>query len=70
MAALLRLAPGTDIAVPLTLGLREAFLDREPADRAALFADVLRRLALPGLCGGDPAKATALLGALDHSAGC
>lgn len=43
VAALLRLADGTDAAALVLLGLREAFLDGKPGDRAAAFGDVYRR---------------------------
>lgn len=64
MADLLGLADGTDAATLLLLGLREAFLDGKPDDRAAAFADVYRRLALPGMDDAGRGKAEAVLGSL------
>jgi hypothetical protein len=49
IVALLRMAEGTPLAGALRIGLHDRFLDDEPADHAAVFADAYRRLALPGL---------------------
>ncbi len=55
MAALLQLADGTDVAVPLRLGLRERFLPADggpgvpESERTADLADRYRKLAMPGL---------------------
>ena len=64
IAALLRLATGTDAATLLLLGLREAFLDDQPRDRVGAFADVYRRLALPVLDGETTERAKAVLDSL------
>ena len=49
IVALLRLADGSALAGALGIALREAFLSNDPADHAATFAGVYRRLAAPGL---------------------
>lgn len=64
IAGLLRLAAGSPIAGLLRLGLREAYLDGEPGDRAAVFADIYQRLVLPGLEGDVKERAAALLDGL------
>ena len=56
-ASLLRRANGADVAALLCLGLRETFFDGKPAYRVAAFADVIRRLALPGPDGDTGAQA-------------
>jgi hypothetical protein len=49
ITALLRMAGSSPLAAALRIGLRELFLDDDPADHAAAFAGLYRRLALPGL---------------------
>ncbi|HVB45744.1 MAG TPA: hypothetical protein VNF47_23975 [Streptosporangiaceae bacterium] len=68
LAALLKLALGTAPATLLCVGLRQAFTlpdDSLPAparaERTAAFADLYRRLALPGLGNDSKKRAAALL---------
>lgn len=68
VADLLRLADGTPSSASFAVGLRQAFLIPDdsrhaPArdDAAAAFADVYRRLALPGLSGENGSRALAIL---------
>jgi hypothetical protein len=71
MAALLRLASGTDVASLLRAGLRQAFLHPdgsgealEPGERTAAFAGLFRTLALPALNAAAREMAGPLLDAL------
>lgn len=64
IAALLRIAVRCPLGPALAIGLRAEFLDREPRGGAAAFADVYRRLALPGMSGDDLKQATTLLDGL------
>jgi hypothetical protein len=53
----------------LCLGLREAFLDGGPNDdRTAAFADIYRRLALPGMEGEAREQAQAIVDSIAQSA--
>lgn len=64
VAGLLRLAAGTTHAPSLLIGLRQQFIDGEPDDRGAAFAELFKRLAMPGLVGVDQQAGWSLLRAL------
>lgn len=76
LADLLRLAEGTPSSGSFAVGLRQAFLIPDDSrhalareDAAAAFADVYRRLALPGLSGESGSRALAILRRVaDHRA--
>ena len=68
LADLLRLADGTPSSGSFAVGLRQTFLIPDDSrhalardDAAAAFADVYRRLALPGLSGEAGSRALAIL---------
>lgn len=62
IAELLRLADDSSLRSALAIGLRKAFLDREPVGRAVEFSSVYSHLALPCLFGTAREQALALLG--------
>jgi hypothetical protein len=45
----------------LLIGLRQEFIDDEPDDRGAAFAQLFKRLAMPGLGGVDQQAGWSLL---------
>jgi hypothetical protein len=45
----------------LLIGLRQEFIDDEPDDRGAAFAQLFKRLAMPGLVGADQQAGWSLL---------
>jgi hypothetical protein len=68
IAELLRLAEGSPSSGSFAVGLRQAFLIPDDSwhavareDAAAAFADIYRRLALPGLSGEAGSRAQAIL---------
>ena len=68
IAELLRLAEGSPSSGSFAVGLRQAFLIPDDSwhalareDAAAAFADIYRRLALPGLSGEAGSRALAIL---------
>ena len=61
IADLLRLAAGTTRATQLQAGLREEFIDYEPDDHAAAFAELFMRRVMPGLFGVDQQAGWSLL---------
>jgi hypothetical protein len=68
LADLLRLAAGTPSSGAFAVGLRQAFLIPDDSrhalardDAPAVFADIYRRLALPGMSGESGSQAQAIL---------
>jgi hypothetical protein len=64
VAGLLRLAAGTADAATLLIGIRQHFIDDDPDDRGAAFAQLFERLVMPGLRGPKQQAGRELLGTL------
>jgi hypothetical protein len=61
VAGLLRLAAGTADAAMLLTGLRQHFIDDEPDDRGAAFAQLFERVVMPSLRGAEQQAGRSLL---------
>jgi hypothetical protein len=64
VAGLLRIAAGTTRARLLLTGLYQEFIQDDPDDRGATFAELFEGLIMPGLVGADRRAGRSLLGTL------